>query len=124
MSMPSISLDSGVVFFGAEGSKPISWNTVQELCDMVDTAVAEEQSKIFAAMRGSPTITLGCTVNKKSIRNLMEITRGFKLARGPARNRMIRRAKKMQTNYIYEYTFIKEGDEYVDERGQVRLILQ
>ena len=54
----------------------------------------------------------------------MGIFRGFKLARGPARNRMIRRAKKMQTNYIYEYEFIKEGDEYVDKRGQIRLILQ
>ena len=115
---------SGVLFFGAEGTKPLSFDAVQELYDIVDGDAVEEQSKIFGMTRGSQTITLGCTVNKKGIRNLMEITRGFKLARGPARNRMIRRAKKMHTNYIYEYTFRKDGDEYVDERGQVRLILQ
>lgn len=124
MSVSSISLDSGVVFFGAEGSKPISWNAVQELYDMLDADAAEEQNKIFATMRSSQTITMCCHINKKDIKNLMGTFRGFKLARGPARNRMIRRAKKMQTNYICEYTFRKDGDEYVDERGQVRLILQ
>ena len=67
MPMSSISLNSGVVFFGAEGSKPISWNTVKELYDMDDTAIAEEQSKIFATMRDSPTVTMSCHINKKGI---------------------------------------------------------
>lgn len=114
---------SGVLFFGAEGEKPVAWNAIPELA-MIETHIAEEQSKIFATMKDSPTVSFNCTINKNSIKNLMELVRGFKLAKGPARNRMIRRAKKMQTNYIYTYTFRKEGDEYVDERGQVRLVLQ
>ena len=121
--------NSGVLFFGSdslfgeEGIKPVSWESIPEFA-MDDNYFVEEQSKIFATMRGSPTVTFNCHINKKSIENLMGLVRGFKLARGPARNRMIRREKKMQTNYICEYTFRKEGDEYVDERGQIRLILQ
>lgn len=118
-----ISTNSGVLFFGAEGTKPVAWDVIPELV-MNDEDFVEEQSKIFATMGDSPTVSFNYTINKNGIKNLMELVRGFKLARGPARNRMIRRAKKMQTNYIYEYTFRKEGDEYVDERGQVRLILQ
>ena len=114
---------SGVLFFGAEGEKPIAWNTIPELV-MAETHIAEEQSKMFATMRDSPTVSFNCTINKNGIKNLMELVRGFKLAKGPARNRMIRRAKKLQTNYIFTYTFRKEGDEYVDERGQIRLVLQ
>jgi endo-1,4-beta-mannosidase len=114
---------SGVLFFGAEGTKPVTWDAIPEFV-MDDEDFVEEQSKIFATMRDSPTVTMSCHINKKGIENLMGVIRGFKLARGPARNRMIRRAKKMQINYIYTYTFRKEGDEYVDERGQIRLILQ
>ena len=117
------STNSGVLFFGAEGTTPIAWDAVPELV-MDDDAFLEEQSKIFATMRDRPTVTMDCHISKKGIKNLMELVRGFKFARGPARNRMIRRAKKMQTNYICEYEFIKEGDEYVDKRSQVRLILQ
>lgn len=113
----------GVLFFGTEGTKPISWNCIAEFV-MDESHVAEEQSKIFATMRNSPTITLGCHINKKGIKNLMEMFRPFKLARGPERKRMIRRAMKMRTNYIYTYTLRKEGDEYVDERGTVRFVLQ
>ena len=117
---------SGVLFFGAEGTKPIAWDAVTSIPELVmdESNVAEEQSKIFETMTDSLTASFNCTINKNSIKNLMELVRGFKLARGPARNRMIRRAKKLQTNYIWTYTFRKEGDEYVDERGQVRLILQ
>lgn len=114
---------SGVLFFGAEGTKPVAWDSVPELV-MDDEDFADEQSKIFATMWNSPTVTMGCHISKSGIKNLMGMFRGFKVGRGPARNRMIRRAKKMQTNYIYEYEFIKEGDEYVDKRSQVRLILQ
>ena len=114
---------SGVLFFGAEGTTPVAWDAVPELV-MDDKDFVEEQSKIFSTMRDSPTVSFNCTINKNVIKNLMELVRGFKLGRGPARNRMIRRAKKMQTNYIYKYEFIKEGDEYVDKRGQIRLILQ
>ena len=114
---------SGVLFFGAEGEKSVAWNSIPELVTD-ETHIAEEQSKIFATMRNSQTVSFNCTINKNGIKNLMELLRGFKLAKGPARNRMIRRARKMQTNYIYNYTFRKEGDEYVDERGQVRLVLQ
>lgn len=117
------SATTGVLFFGAEGATPVAWDAIPELV-MDDDAFLEEQSKIFATMQNSPTVTMNCHISKKGIENLMELVRGFKPARGPARNRMIRRAKKMQTNYIYEYEFIKEGDEYVDKRGQVRLILQ
>ena len=114
---------SGVLFFGAEGEKPVSWNAIPEFA-MDETHIAEEQSRIFATMRDRPTVSFNCTINKNGIKNLMELPRGFKLAKGPARNRMIRRAQKMRTNYIYTYTFRKEGDEYVDERGAVRLVLQ
>lgn len=117
------STSSGVLFFGAEGAKPVAWDAIPEIV-MNDEDFAEEQSKIFATMRDSPTVTMECHINKKGIENLIGVIKGFKLARGPARNRMIRRAKKLQTNYIYNYIFRKEGDEYVDERGQVRLILQ
>lgn len=115
------STNSGVLFFGAEGTKPVAWDAIPEL--VIDEDFVEEQSKIFATMRDSPTVTMGCHISKKGIENLMELVRGFKLGRGPTRNRMIRRAKKMQTNYICTYTFRKEGDEYVDERGQIRLVL-
>ena len=114
---------SAVLFFGAEGKKPISWNVIPELT-MDDTHIAEEQSKIFATMRDSPTVSFDCVINKNGIKNLTELVRGFKLAKGPVRNRMIRRAKKMQTNYISTYTFRKDGDEYVDERSAFRLVLQ
>ena len=114
---------SGVLFFGAEGTKPVAWDAIPELV-MDDEDFTEEQSKIFATMRNSSTVTMDCHISKNGVKNLMGIFRGFKLARGPARNRMIRRAKKMQTNYIYEYEFIKEDNEYVDKRGQIRLILQ
>ena len=114
---------SGVLFFGAEGEKPVAWNAIPELA-MDETHIAEEQSKIFATMRNSQTMTFNCHISKGGIKNLMKPVRGFKLAKGPARNRMIRRAKKMRTNYICTYAFRKEGDEYVDERGQVRLVLQ
>ncbi len=114
---------SGVLFFGAESEKPVTWDAVPEFV-MDDDDFAEEQSKIFATIRNSQTVTMECHINKKGIENLMGAIKGFKLARGPARNRMIRRAKKMQTNYIYKYEFIKEGDEYVDKRGQIQLILQ
>lgn len=114
---------SGVLFFGAEGTKPVAWDAVPELV-MDDNDFVEEQSKIFATMRDSPTVSFNCAINKNGIKSLMELVIGFKLAKGPARNRMIRRAKKMQTNYICEYTFRKEGDEYVDERGSFRLVLQ
>lgn len=114
---------SGVLFFGAEGEKPITWNAIPKLA-MAETSIAEEQSNIFATMRNSTTVSFNCTINKNGIKNLMELTKRFKLAKGPARNRMIRRAKKMQTNYISTYTFRKEGDEYVDERGAFRLVLQ
>ena len=117
---------SGVLFFGAEGEKPVAWNAVTSIPELVmdETRAAEEQSKVIATMRDSQTVSFNCAVNKNGIKNLMELLRGFKLAKGPARNRMIRRAKKMQTNYILTYTFRKEGNEYVDERGQVRLVLQ
>lgn len=114
---------SGVLFFGAEGEKPVAWNAIPELA-MDETHVAEEQSRIFATMRNSQTVSFNCTINKNGIKNLMELVRGFKLAKGPARNRMIRRAMKMRTNYVSTYTFRKEGDEYVDERGAFRLVLQ
>jgi hypothetical protein len=114
---------SGVLFFGAEGEKPIAWNAIQKLA-MVETSIAEEQSKIFATMRDSTMVSFNCTINKNGIKNIMELTRRFKLAKGPYRKRMIKRAKKMQTNYISTYTFRKEGDEYVDERGAFRLVLQ
>lgn len=117
---------SGVLFFGAEGEKPVAWNAINAMPELVmdETHIAEEQSKIFATMRDSPTVSFNCTINKKVIKNLMELVRGFKLAKGPTRNRMIRRAMKMRTNYISTYTFRKEGDEYVDERGAFRLVLQ
>ena len=121
--MMPFSTNSGVLFFGAEGTKPVAWDAVPELV-MDDEDFVEEQSKILATMRNSQTVTMSCHINKKGIKNLMGISRGFKLGRGPTRNRMIKRAKKMQTNYIYEYEFIKEGDEYVDKRGKIRLILQ
>lgn len=114
---------SGVLFFGAEGTKPVAWNAIPEIV-MNDEDFAEEQSKIFATMRDSQTVSFNCTINKNGIKNLMGLIRGFKLSKGPTRNRMIRRAKKLRINYIYKYEFIKEGDEYVDKRGQVRLILQ
>ena len=117
---------SGVLFFGAEGEKSVAWNATTSIPELVmdETYIAEEQTKIFATMRDSPTVSFNCAINKNGIKNLMELVRGFKLARGPARNRMIRRAKKLQTNYIYEYEFIKEDNEYVYKRGQIRLILQ
>ncbi len=118
-----ISTTSGVLFFGAEGATPVAWDAVPELV-MDDDDFVEKQSKIFATMRDSPTVTMGCHISKKDILNLMRMFKGFKLGRGPTRKRMIRRAKKMQTNYIYEYEFIKEGDEYVNERGQIRFVLQ
>ena len=117
------STTSGVLFFGAEGAKPVTWDAVPELI-MGDEDFVEEQSKIIATMWNSQAVTMGCHISKNGIKNLMELARGFKPGRGPMRKRMIRRAKKMQTNYICTYTFRKEGDEYVDERGQVRLILQ
>ena len=118
-----ISTTSGVLFFGSEGTTPVAWDAVSELV-IDDDDFAEEQSKIFATMRDSPTVTMGCHIGKKDILNLMRMFRGFKLGRGPTRKRMIGRAKKMQTKYIYKYEYIKEGDEYVDERGQIRLVLQ
>lgn len=120
---------SGVLFFGSdslfgeEAIKPVSWESIPEFV-MNDDVFLEEQSKIFATMRDSQTVTMGCHISKNDIKNLMKLVRGFKFARGPARNRMIRRAKKMQTNYICKYEFIKEDNEYVDKRGQIRLILQ
>lgn len=117
------STSSGVLFFGAEGTKPVAWDAIPEIV-MNDEDFAEEQSKIFATMRNSQTITMNCRINKKGIENLMGVIKGFKLSKGPTRNRMIRRAKKLRINYILTYTFRKEGDEYVDERGQVRLVLQ
>lgn len=117
---------SGVLFFGAEGKKPVTWNATTSIPESVmdESKVAEEQSKIFATMSDSPTVSFNCTINKNGKKNIMGLLRGFQLAKGPARNRMIRRAKKMQTNYISNYTFRKEGDEYVDERGAFRLVLQ
>ena len=118
---------SGVLFFGAEGQKPVTWNAVSSLEDIPSdtwSSTEEEHSKIFATMKYSKTVSFNCTINKNGIKNLRELVRGFKLAKGPYRKRMIRRAQKMRTNYIYTYTFRKEGDEYVDERGQVRLVLQ
>ena len=115
--------NSGVLFFGADGTKPVAWDAIPELV-MNNEDFAEEQSKIFATMRNSQTITMNCSINKKGIENLMGLIKGFKLSKGPMRNRMIRRAKKLRINYIYKYEFIKEGDEYVDKRSQVRLILQ
>lgn len=117
------STNSGVLFFGAEGTKPVAWNAIPEIV-MNDEVFAEEQSKIFTTMKDSPTVSFNCTINKNVIKNLMELIRGFKLSKGPTRNRMIRRAKKLRINYILTYTVRKEGDEYVDKRGQVRLILQ
>ena len=117
------STNSGVMFFGVEGTKPVAWDAIPEIV-MDDGDFAEEQSKIFATMRNSQTITMNCSINKKGIENLMGLIKGFKLSKGPTRNRMIRRAKKLRINYICKYEFIKEGDEYVDKRGQVRLILQ
>ncbi len=117
---------SGVLFFGAEGKKPVKWSAVTSIPELVmdESNAIEELSNVFATMRDSPTLSFNCTINKKGIKNLIELVRGFKLTKGPARNRMIRRAKKMQTNYICEYEFMKEGDEYVDKRGKIRLILQ
>lgn len=118
---------SGVLFFGAEGQKPISWNAISSLEDIPSdtwSPTEEEQSKIFATMRNSQTMTFNCHISKGGIKSLMETLKGFKLAKGPERKRMIRRAKKMQTNYISTYTFRKEGDEYVDERSAFRLVLQ
>lgn len=113
----------GVLFFGAEGEKPVAWNAIPELA-MLETHNAEEQHKIYATMRNSQTMTFNCHVSKGSVKSLMETLQPFKLAKGPERKRMIRRAQKMRTNYICTYTFRKEGDEYVDERGAVRLVLQ
>lgn len=118
-----MSTTAGVLFFGAEGTKPVAWDAIPELV-MDDEDFVEEQSKIFAWMQNSPTVTMSCHISKSGINNLMGMFRGFKPGRGPERKHMIKRAKKMQTNYIYEYEFIKEGDEYVDKRGQVRLVLQ
>lgn len=118
---------SGVLFFGAEGAKPVAWNAINAIPDfvMTDEDVSDEQSRIFATMRDSTAITMNCRISKSNVNNLIGLCiKGFKPARGPERKRMIKRAKKMQTNYISAYTFIKEGDEYVDERGQVRFILQ
>jgi len=118
---------SGVLFFGAEGQKPVTWNGVSSLEDIPSdtwSPTEEEQRKIIATMRVRQTMTFNCHISKGGIKNLMETFKRFKLAKGPERKRMIRRARKMQTNYIYNYTFRKEGDEYVDERGQVRLVLQ
>jgi len=117
------SATSGVLFFGAEGTKPVAWDAVPELI-MDDDEFIEEQSKIFATMQNSQTVTINCSINKKGVENLMGLIKGFKLSKGPTRNRMIRRARKMQTNYICTYTFRKEGDKYVDERGAFRLVLQ
>ena len=89
-----------------------------------DDEFVENQSKAFETMRGSPTISFGLRIDKKDILSLIQPTRRFKLGRGPDRNRMIERARKMRTNYISTYTFRKEGDEFVDERGAFRLILQ
>ena len=118
---------SGVLFFGAEGQKPVTWNAVSSLEDIPSdtwSSTEEEHSKIFATMRDSQTMTYNCHISKGGIKSLMETFKRFKLAKGPERKRMIRRAQKMRTNYIYTYTFRKEGDEYVDERGKVRLVLQ
>ena len=116
-------VNSGVLFFGAEGEQPVAWEAIPEF--IMDTRdPAEEQSKIFATMRNNQTLSFGCTINKKGIRNLMEIFRPFKLAKGPERKRMIKRAKKLQTNVIFTCTWRKEGSMYVDERGQIRLVLQ
>lgn len=117
---------SGVLFFGAKGKKPVKWSAVTLIPELTmdESNVTEEQSKVFATIRDSSTFSFNYTINKNSIKNLIELTRGFKLTKGPERKRMIQRAKKMQTNYICTYTFRKEGDEYVDERGQVRLVLQ
>lgn len=120
------STSSGVLFFGAEGETPVVWNAVTSIPELVmdESNAAEGQSKIFATMKDTQTVSINCAINKNGIKSLRELVRGFKFAKGPTRNRMIRRAKKMQTNYICTYTFRKEGDEYVDERGQVRLVLQ
>lgn len=118
---------SGVLFFGAEGQKPVTWDAIPSFEDIPSDTLGpteEEQSKIVATMRNSQTVSFNCAISKNGIKNLRELLRGFKLAKGPERKRMIRRAQKMRTNYIYTYTFRKEGDEYVDERGQVRLVLQ
>lgn len=117
---------SGVLFFGAEGEKPVAWNAIKSIPELVmdESDVAEEQSKIFAEMRNGYTTTFNCSISKRGIKNLMELARRFKLAKGPTRNRMIRRAQKLRTNYVSTYTFRKEGDEYVDERGALRLVLQ
>ena len=120
-----VSNTSGVLFFGAEGQTPVAWDAVPEMV-MDETNLAEEQNKVYATMRNSQAMSFNCHVSKKDIETLMNIfnPRPFKLAKGPYRKRMIKRARKMQTNYIYNYTFRKEGGEYVDERGQVRLVLQ
>ena len=88
---------SGVLFFGAEGTKPVTWDVVPAIPALVmnDEEFTKEQSKIFATMRDSPTVTMNCHISKKGIENLMKLIRGFKVVRGPARNRMISRAKKM-----------------------------
>lgn len=122
-----LSNSSGVLFFGAEGQKSVTWNDVSSLEDIPSdtwSPTEEEQSKIFATMRNSQTMAFNCHISKGGIKSLMETFKRFKLAKGPERKRMILRARKMQTNYIYTYTFRKEGYEYVDERGQVRLVLQ
>lgn len=117
---------SGVLFFGAEGEKPVSWNSIPEFEDVTD--IAEEQSKVFATMRNSATLTFNVKVTKKDIEALRDIISPFKIVRGkgPVRKRMMRRAKKLRTNAIFSNTFTlrKEGDHYVDERGAFRFILQ
>lgn len=98
-------------------------DTIPELI-LNDDEFVENQSKVFETMRGSPTISFGLSMDKKDILSLIQPPRRFKLGRGPDRNRMIERARKMRTNYISTYTLRKEGDYFVDERGAFRLILQ
>ena len=40
------------------------------------------------------------------------------------RYRMRDRANKMRTNFIQAFNFVREGDEFVDERGSIRFVLQ
>lgn len=88
----------------------------------------EEDSRVqfpitFSNNRSATFICKTTHIDKERLLDIFRPFRKIK-GRGPKRRRMRRRAELLRTNFIESFTFTKEGDEYVDERGAFRLVLQ
>ena len=102
-----------------------------KLCDFNDVVTfnpLEDDGRVQfpITFSNNSSVTFTCKTTGIDKEKLLDAFRPFRKikGRGPKRRRMRRRAELLRTNFMESFTFTKEGDEYVDERGAFRLVLQ